>query len=390
MRAAIMLTNPCRWIRHLRRMSRCIASHHSTHPPRPTLERLEERIAPATSDTISVTTTADLPLSNLGGQVTLRSALQTAAQDFAAGTTNVTINLTSPGTYAIALAGTPDETDNQAGEFAVNHLAAGDSLTLNNQSGGAVVLSGNGLGRVFDINPGDTSLAVPATVTLNGLTITSGAASPDDTAGGSGGGIRDQGSVNLTLNNVTITGNTATADGGGIAMENTVSVPWVLTLNGCTVSNNHAGDAGGGVETDGTGIVNISNSFLTGNTAQNQGGAIWLDSIAINTQVGSVTVADGGSGYTAAPTVTFSAPTGSGGTTATGFATVADGTITSVTITNAGSGYTELPTVMFSAGRHGRHDGDRHCQSRPGQRQPVVDEHLRRRQRRRPARRRHR
>jgi predicted outer membrane repeat protein len=277
----------------------------------------------------------------------LRSALQTAAQDFSAGTTNVTINLHSAGTYAISLAGTPGETDNQAGEFAINNLAAGDSLTINNQSGGAVVLNANGLGRVLDINPADTSLATPATVTFNGntggLTIANGA------TGGSGGGIRDQGSVNLTLNNVTVTGNTATADGGGIAMENAASVPWVLTLNGSTVSNNHAGAAGGGIETDGTGIVNIANSSLTDNTAANQGGAIWLDAVADNTQVGSVTVADGGSGYTSAPTVTFSAPSGAGGTTATGFATVADGTVTSVTITNAGSGYTELPTVTFSA-----------------------------------------
>jgi hypothetical protein len=317
------------------------------------LEWLEDRIAPATNITLGVTTTADLPLTDLNGQVTLRSALQTAAQDFAAGTTSVTINLTGAGTYAIALAGTPGETDNLAGEFAVNNLAAGDSLTLNNQSGGAVVLSGNGLGRVFDINPADTSLATPAAVTFNGntggITLANGAASPDDAAGGSGGGIRDQGSVNLTLNNVTVTGNSATADGGGIAMENAASAPWVLTLNNCTVSNNHADDAGGGVETDGTGIVNITTSSLTGNTAVNQGGGVWLDAIADNSQVGSVTVADGGSGYTSAPAVTFSAPTGAGGTTATGFATVADGTVTSVTITSAGSGYTALPTITFGA-----------------------------------------
>ena len=66
------------------------------------------------------------------------------------------------------------------------------------------------------------------------------------------------------------------------------------------------------------------------------------------TDVASVTITDGGSGYTTAPTVTFSAPTS--GTTATGTATInTAGTVTGVTITDGGSGYTTAPTVTFSA-----------------------------------------
>ena len=62
--------------------------------------------------------------------------------------------------------------------------------------------------------------------------------------------------------------------------------------------------------------------------------------------VSAVTVTDGGSGYTSAPTVTFSAPTT--GTTATGTATISNsGIVTGVTITNPGSGYTVAPTVTF-------------------------------------------
>lgn len=64
--------------------------------------------------------------------------------------------------------------------------------------------------------------------------------------------------------------------------------------------------------------------------------------------VGSVVITNGGTGYTAAPTVTFSAPSG-GGTTATGTATVANGVVTGVTITNPGGPYTSAPTVTFSA-----------------------------------------
>ena len=65
-------------------------------------------------------------------------------------------------------------------------------------------------------------------------------------------------------------------------------------------------------------------------------------------EVGSVVVTAGGSGYTSAPTVTFSAPTS--GTTATGTATVQNGAVVAVTITNPGSGYTAAPSVTFSGG----------------------------------------
>jgi hypothetical protein len=65
--------------------------------------------------------------------------------------------------------------------------------------------------------------------------------------------------------------------------------------------------------------------------------------------VGNVRITDGGSGYTSAPTVTFSAPP-PGGTTATGTATIADGVVIGVTITYGGSGYTTAPTISFSSG----------------------------------------
>jgi hypothetical protein len=62
-------------------------------------------------------------------------------------------------------------------------------------------------------------------------------------------------------------------------MENTVSVPWTLTLNNSTVSFNTAGDAGGGVETDGSGKVFINASSIVSNTTVNQGAGIWLDAV---------------------------------------------------------------------------------------------------------------
>ncbi len=64
-------------------------------------------------------------------------------------------------------------------------------------------------------------------------------------------------------------------------------------------------------------------------------------------EVGSVIINNGGSGYTTAPAVTFSAPTA--GTTATGTATIQNGAVVAITITNPGNGYTAAPTVTIAA-----------------------------------------
>lgn len=61
-------------------------------------------------------------------------------------------------------------------------------------------------------------------------------------------------------------------------------------------------------------------------------------------------VSNSGSGYTSAPTVVFTAPQTSGGTTAVATATVSGGKVTAVTLTNPGSGYTAAPTITFSGG----------------------------------------
>ena len=68
-----------------------------------------------------------------------------------------------------------------------------------------------------------------------------------------------------------------------------------------------------------------------------------------NGTVLGVIVTNGGTGYTSAPAVAFSAPP-AGGTTATGTATFSGGAVTGVTITNVGSGYTSTPTVTFTGG----------------------------------------
>ena len=54
-----------------------------------------------------------------------------------------------------------------------------------------------------------------------------------------------------------------------------------------------------------------------------------------------------GSGYATAPTITFTGPSVGWGVTATGIATVANGSISQILITNPGIGYTVTPTITI-------------------------------------------
>jgi len=65
-------------------------------------------------------------------------------------------------------------------------------------------------------------------------------------------------------------------------------------------------------------------------------------------QVRSVTITNGGSGYTSAPTVTIANP--SSGITATATATISGGAVTDITITDGGSNYNSTPSVTFTGG----------------------------------------
>jgi uncharacterized repeat protein (TIGR01451 family) len=63
--------------------------------------------------------------------------------------------------------------------------------------------------------------------------------------------------------------------------------------------------------------------------------------------VEGISLTNGGSGYTTAPTVSI---TGGGGTGATAKAVLTNGVVTNVVLTNPGYGYTSTPSVTFSSG----------------------------------------
>jgi hypothetical protein len=94
------------------------------------------------------------------------------------------------------------------------------------------------------------------------------------------------------------------------------------------------------------GTLGTGSPFISGpyHAAVDANGNVWFVNSSVANSVLSVAVTNGGTGYTTAPTVSF---TGGAGTGATATATVSGGAVTAVTITVAGTGYTSAPTVGF-------------------------------------------
>ena len=228
----------------------------------------------------------------------VRSVCASAIEAANAQSAGSTINLTVAGTYA-AVSGHGGTDQSTAGAFTI--LPSSGGLTITNTSGGAVLVAGSGFDRVFDINPADHLIA--CTVAMSGFTIESG------TAAGNGGGIRDRGPVSLTLINMVLTNNMATANGGGLSMANATNQEWTLTIYNSAISTNSAGGAGGGIETEGSGQVAMSGDVINANKAQNGGAGIWLGGIATPPgSVQSTIITAGGSGYIGTPNVAFTEP----------------------------------------------------------------------------------
>ena len=85
-----------------------------------------------------------------------------------------------------------------------------------------------------------------------------------------------------------------------------------------------------------------------GNNRPYPGQAIYFDRIYYT--VNEITLTNGGSGYTSAPTVTIQSPSGPGvAIPAQASATVENGVVTGITLLGGGSQYTQTPTITISA-----------------------------------------
>lgn len=138
---------------------------------------------------------------------------------------------------------------------------------------GALKLTGGTISGNAAVQSNGTGEGVPAAydLTISGYTDTGVPETSEQSDPGSGGGLYLNGSANVTLGGVTITGNWAQVNGGGVARHG-----GTLAFNGAdtsSVTRNTAREMGGGVYLTGGGeTTTIEKLILTGNTAKAGGG----------------------------------------------------------------------------------------------------------------------
>jgi hypothetical protein len=213
---------------------------------------------------------------------------------------NMLINNTTGGALDLTGVGTPtvsvvlDSTTSTGGTKNVNLVGLNGTITL--ASGALSAASGN----AFDVSAG------AATITYSGTITNTAAARLINIASMTGGSVTLSGALSGTSSS---TGINLTSNTGA-----TITLSGTITLS---TAANAAFTATGG------GTVNATKTDGT---------------------VSYVKVTNVGTGYTSAPSVTF---TGGGGSGAAATAVVFNGKVVAVNITSAGSGYTSAPAISF-------------------------------------------
>ncbi|NER50270.1 MAG: DUF4347 domain-containing protein, partial [Symploca sp. SIO1A3] len=238
--------------------------------------------------TFLVNNTGDFDDGDIGnGVTTLREAINAANAtstddiiEFASGLSGQTITLTN------------------------GQLEITDDLFIDGLGADQLTISGNNASRIFNIDDGDAFNSFD--VKISGLSIADGNADfgggifneeqllissstiRDNTAQFSGGGIFSDGRLNIE--NSTISGNTAEIGPGGA-----ISGSDFLAMTNVTISGNQAGNNGGGISfgqsSDGDTLM-VDSSTITQNTTNGNGGGIFSnlgnpndDLIAINNSI---------------------------------------------------------------------------------------------------------
>jgi parallel beta-helix repeat protein len=165
-------------------------------------------------------------------------------------------------------------------------LEINTSLDIQGPGAAVISVSGNDTSRVFYLYSSTENIAV----NISGLTITAGNAED-------GGGIVNF-DEDLILDGVTISGNTASNNGGGLWAD---GFEMDLTIRNSIISGNTAGNDGGGINVDYSGgPLLIQDSQITGNTANDSGGGIYFyntrDAVTIERSTISGNTANGAGG----------------------------------------------------------------------------------------------
>ena len=179
----------------------------------------------------------------------------------------------------------------------------GATLTIKDSVGGGKITGG------WEDNGGGIYVNTNSKVILDGVTVSGNKAGTDgggiyvrgtlemtnttvsnNTAGDTGGGIYVYTSGDFTLTDSVITGNSATKTGGGINMH----LKSDSTISGCQITNNTAGTYGGGIRMDAEGktlTINSSTNNSTQidhNTSSDDGAGIYLHYGTIEMTGGSI------------------------------------------------------------------------------------------------------
>jgi hypothetical protein len=260
-------------------------------------------------------------------------------------------NVSRPGGYALGTSGTW-----RFAGFGNESLAVNGTDVLQTSLDGSFTNVPVSLQSISITAPGNSYTSAP-TVTISPPNITTGVQATATavtsstistvTVTGGGAGYAYPPYVNITggdgtaVIQPTISGSVSRVFVVGSAGSGYVTAPTV-TITG-------AGGTGAAanaiIATQATATATITSGAVTGVTLV---GGPW----SANSLLGTVGTVLSGAGYSAVPTVTFSAPTS--GTTATGTAivTIMPGgyyAVSGITITAAGSGYTTAPTVTIAA-----------------------------------------
>ena len=186
----------------------------------------------------------------------------------------------------------------------------------------------------------------PSTLTLTDTTVAQNQAT-------SGGGVYLSVLTTASMTRATLSGNSASGPGGGIAVFSTASAPSTLAVTDTAITQNNTTGAGGGLSINGVTTATINRSTISGNSAGlgfSSGGGIDIAGAGPSTTISSTAIfgnsaAIGGGIGLSAGTVTVSnttisgnTATSPGGAISTGGNAGSDMTLVNVTIASNSSG----------------------------------------------------